>query len=34
VKELYNDDIRNYCGICKLDVSYSDTTCITNMALK
>ena len=34
MKEIYNDVIRDYYGICKLDVSYSDTTCITNMALK
>ena len=34
MKEIYNDVIRNYYGICKLDVSDSDTTCITNMALK
>jgi hypothetical protein len=34
MQELYNDDIRNYYGICKLDVSCSVTTCVTNMARK
>lgn len=34
MKELNNNDIRKYYGICKLDDSYSDTISITNMALK
>jgi len=34
MKEVYNYVILNYYGIFKLDVSYSDTTCIANMALK
>jgi len=33
MREIHNDDIRNYYSICTLDGSYSDAICIINMAV-